>query len=118
MTLTATVEPQQRTEHNGFAVHEQPASSKKAKQPFPVIDVDVHHQSDKPDVLFPYLPRHYVEWIKDFGAMMPGLGYTNMPGNGARHDLWDGKDINPATDPNVAIKDHLDKYDISLAILT
>ena len=23
------------------------------------IDVDVHHQFDKPEVLFPYLPRNY-----------------------------------------------------------
>ena len=83
-----------------------------------MIDVDIHHQSDKPDVLFPYLPRQYVEYIKDFGAMMPGIGYTNMPGNGARHDLWDGKDINPATDPAVLIRDHLDKYNLTIGVLT
>ncbi|CAN5803454.1 amidohydrolase family protein [soil metagenome] len=83
-----------------------------------IIDCDVHHQFDKTEVLYPYLPRHYVEWIKDFGSMMPGVGYTNMPGSGARVDLWDGKDINPATIPEVAIKDHLDKYAIDIAVLT
>ena len=82
------------------------------------IDVDVHHQFDKPEVLFPYLPRQYVEYIKDFGTMMPGIGYTNMPGSGARHDLWDGKDINPSTDPDVLIERHIDKYDLELAVLT
>jgi predicted TIM-barrel fold metal-dependent hydrolase len=83
-----------------------------------IIDCDVHHQFEKPDVLFPYLPRQYVEYIKDFGTMMPGVGYTNMPGSGARHDLWDGKDINPATEPETAIEKHLNTYDIDIAVLT
>ena len=83
-----------------------------------IIDTDVHHNLPNQEALFPYLPRHYVEYIKDFGAMMPGIGYTNMPGAGARHDLWDGKDINPSMEPRVAIERHLDKYDIALAVLT
>ncbi len=100
MTLTATIDTQPLADTNGFAVREQPAVPKKSKSALGIIDCDVHHQFDKPEVLFPYLPRHYIEWIKDFGAMMPGLGYTNMPGSGARVDLWDGKDINPATVPD------------------
>lgn len=83
-----------------------------------IIDCDVHHQFDAPSTLFPYLPRHYVEYIKDFGSMMPGLGYTNVPGNGARHDLWVGQEINPSTVPEVCIEKHLDVYDIDLAVLT
>ena len=68
----------QTAEHtNGATVAHSPVHTR-------LIDCDIHHQSDKPDVLFPYLPRHYVEWIKDFGSMMPGVGYTNMPGSGAR----------------------------------
>ncbi|NJN81432.1 MAG: hypothetical protein HC802_03545 [Caldilineaceae bacterium] len=62
-----------------------------------IIDCDVHHQFDDPKTLFPYLPRHYVEHIQDFGSMMPTLGHTNIPGNGARHDLWVGAEVNPAT---------------------
>ena len=77
-----------------------------------VIDCDVHHNLPNQEALFPYLPRQYVEYIKDFGSMMPGVGYTNMPGSGARTDLWDGKDINPSTDPAIAIERHLDKYDL------
>ncbi|MEZ4728206.1 MAG: amidohydrolase family protein [Caldilineaceae bacterium] len=83
-----------------------------------VIDCDVHHNLPNQEALFPYLPRHYVEYMKDFGSMMPGIGYTNMPGAGARHDLWDGKDINPSTDPAVAIERHLDQYDLTIAVLT
>ncbi|MEZ4680662.1 MAG: hypothetical protein R2932_41250 [Caldilineaceae bacterium] len=83
-----------------------------------VIDCDVHHNSPNVEALFPYLPRHYVEYIKDFGSMMPGIGYTNMPGSGARHDLWDGKDINPSTDPQIAVERHIKRYDLSLAVLT
>lgn len=118
MTLTATVDTRPLTDTAGFVSHEQPAAPKKPKSALGIIDCDVHHQFDKPEVLFPYLPRHYIEWIKDFGAMMPGIGYTNMPGSGARVDLWDGKDINPATVPEVAITDHLDRYGIDIAILT
>jgi hypothetical protein len=65
-------------------------------------------------VLFPYLPRHYTEYINDFGTMMPGVGYTNTPGNGARHDLWDGKGINPSTDLAVLIERYLEVYDQGL----
>jgi uncharacterized protein len=118
MTPTITIDTPPMANTNGNGIHAQPKARKPRSAALAVIDVDVHHQSDKPDVLFPYLPRQYVEYIKDFGAMMPGIGYTNMPGNGARHDLWDGKDINPATDPQVLIKDHLDKYDLAIAVLT
>jgi predicted TIM-barrel fold metal-dependent hydrolase len=85
---------------------------------FKIVDCDVHHQPAETKVLFPYLPRQYVEYIQDFGAMMPGLGYTNMPGNGARHDLWTDKDVNPATVPQVLIEKHLNVYDIDIAVLT
>lgn len=83
-----------------------------------IIDCDVHHMSAGPEALFPYLPRHYVEYIQDFGTMMPGLGYTNVPGSGARDDLWVGMQTNPATLPSVAIEKHLDVYDIDVAVLT
>ena len=55
---------------------------------FKIVDCDVHHSPGKGDALYSYMPRHFVEYIKDFGTMMPRLGYTNMPGGGARKDLW------------------------------
>jgi len=88
------------------------------KQKQAIIDCDVHHNSPSYEALYPYMPRHYVEYMKDFGSMMPGVGYTNMPGAGARHDLWDGKDINPSTDPTVAVEEHIKRYDLSMAVLT
>ena len=107
-------------------VKEKPAKSEVASEsrgkktvPF-LIDCDVHHSLREPKELFPYLPRHYVEYIKDFGDMMPKLGYTNMPGGGARNDLWadlEG-DANPATLPEIAVEKHLDRYDIDVAVLT
>lgn len=84
----------------------------------PIIDCDVHHQYADVDALFPYLPRHYVEYIQDFGPMLPGIGYTNMPGSGARHDLWVGMEDNPATVPAVAVERHLDTYGVDIAVLT
>jgi predicted TIM-barrel fold metal-dependent hydrolase len=87
-------------------------------QAFRMIDCDVHHSVPNQEVLFPYLPRQYVEYIKDFGSMMPGLGHTNVPGNGARDDLWVDSEVNPATVPEICIKKHLDFYDIDIAVLT
>ena len=83
-----------------------------------IIDCDVHHNVSETEVLFPYLPKHYVEYIQDFGTMMPGLGHTNMPGKGARTDLWVGQEDNPSAQPNVARTKHLDTYGIDYAILT
>ena len=84
-----------------------------------LVDCDVHHTQPDHKALFPYLPRHYVEYIEDFGAMMPELGHTNMPGKGSRQDLWtDDSDINPAAQIEVARKKHLDVYDIDIAVLT
>jgi uncharacterized protein len=83
-----------------------------------LVDCDVHHNVPDSSALFPYLPRHYVEHIKDFGDMMPVLGHTNMPGKGARTDLWVGTETNPTTLPEVARQKHLDVYDIDVAVLT
>jgi predicted TIM-barrel fold metal-dependent hydrolase len=118
VTVMTPVNLQKAAHTNGTTAHKQPAKKVKQKQSLRAIDCDVHHQFDKPDVLFSYLPRQYVEYIKDFGTMMPGIGYTNMPGSGARHDLWDGKDINPSTDPAVLVEKHIDAYDLDIAVLT
>ena len=67
-----------------------------------LIDCDVHHSTSKQDDLFPYLPRHYVEYIKDFGTMMPGVGYTNMPKGGVRAELWEGQDKHPGSNIELA----------------
>ena len=56
--------------------------SKPAPAKIRLVDCDVHHTIDKPEDLFPYLPRHYVEYIKDFGTMLSRVGYTNMPRQG------------------------------------
>ena len=85
-----------------------------------IIDCDVHHEPPNVEVLFPYLPRQYVEQIKDFGLMAPSLPYTNMPGGHARQDLWEGTEgePDPATVPEVCSKKHLDHYGIDMAVLT
>ena len=84
-----------------------------------LIDCDVHQSFAEVSVLYPYLPRRYVEHIKDFGPMMPFLGHTNMPGNGARTDLWDdSSEENPATLPEVCSTRHLDVYGVDIAILS
>ena len=83
-----------------------------------LIDCDVHHSTSEQDDLFPYLPRHYVEYIKDFGTMMPGVGYTNMPKGGVRAELWEGQDKHPGSNIELAREKHLDAHQIDIALLT
>lgn len=104
---------------SGTILIDETAAETRVKQPFAIVDCDVHHNLPDAEALFPYLPRQYVEQIKDFGSMMPSLGYTNVPGSGARDDLWvDSPDVNPATRPDVAIRKHLDIYNVEVAVLT
>lgn len=91
------------------------------KEALTLIDCDLHHNPATAEELFPYLPQHYIQYIKDFGLMMPRLGYTNVPGKGARDDLWNNTDYsgpNPSAQPSVAITRHLDPYKIDYGILT
>ena len=83
-----------------------------------LIDCDVHHEVLDQSHLFPYLPKHYVEYIQDFGPMMPYLGHTNLPWNGVRHELLAETDESPYARPDVACIKHLDKYEIDIAVLT
>ncbi len=94
-----------------------PANNQSAKT-INLIDCDVHHSTSKQDDLFPYLPRHYVEYIKDFGTMMPGVGYTNMPKGGVRAELWEGQDKHPGSNIELAREKHLDAHQIDIALLT
>ena len=83
-----------------------------------IIDCDLHHSTKKQEDLFPYLPRHYVEHIKDFGTMMPGVGYTNMPRGGVRAELWEGQDEHPSGNIDLAREKHLDVHGIDIAVLS
>jgi len=83
-----------------------------------LIDCDVHHAVKKQSDLYPFLARQYVEWIEDFGAMLPGVGYTNMPKRGSRGELWVDDSTVPGTDPALVVRQHLDTYQIDRAILT
>ncbi len=100
------------------SVSQAPAQNSRALGSVKLVDCDVHHRLPGSEALFPYLPRHYVEYIKDFGDMMPALGYTNMPGAGARHDLWTDSEDNPASSVEVAQAKHMDRYGIDIAVLT
>ncbi|MEM7133544.1 MAG: amidohydrolase family protein [Chloroflexota bacterium] len=86
--------------------------------PIRLIDCDIHHKNLEQSDLFPYLPKHYVEYIQDFGSMMPSLGHTNMPWKGVRYELWADTDESPYARPEVALIQHLDKYEIDVGVLT
>ena len=40
-----------------------------------LVDCDIHHKTNKPDDLHPYLPRVYREQTKDYGQRSVGNGY-------------------------------------------
>ncbi len=90
----------------------------KAKNAIRLIDCDVHHSTEKIDDLYPYLPKQYVEYVKDFGSMMPGVGYTNMPKKGCRAELWEHTEVHPSSNIELAKEHHLDAWDIDIAVLT
>ena len=95
-----------------------PGSVRSGENSIGLIDCDVHQAFSEISTLFPYLPRQYVEQIEDFGPMLPVLGQTNMPGKGARTDLWEDPEVNPSTQPEVCRVKHLDTYGVEVAVLT
>lgn len=99
---------------------QEPVCDEVAGKPPRLIDCDVHQVLPDTKALYPYLPRRYVEYIEDFGPMMPVQCYTSIPGRGARLDLWDGAPpgLNPAASPEIAIRRHLDAYGVDVAVLT
>ena len=96
----------------------EPQTNAKKRDDLRLIDCDVHHRISDQSDLYPYLPAHYAEYVKDFGPMMPSLGHTNMPGDGSRTELWADTDVNPITQPEITRKKHLDEYDVDIAVLT
>ena len=81
-----------------------------------LVDCDLHHLWHKIDDIFPYLPRQYVQEIKDFGSMFPGGMWTNMPNNNgyrADHDVDEQTNFAEFT-----VTEHLDRYDFDAGILT
>lgn len=106
------------------AIERLPEAAEHKKNQIRLIDSDVHHRIKKVDDLYPYLPRHYVEHIQDFGSMMPSLGQTNVP-TGVRFELskhakTKGKDQqhHPSEIVEITIEEHLNKYNVDIAVLT
>ena len=90
----------------------------KTPSPIGLIDCDLHHGVEKIEDLYPFLPDHYVEYVKDFGSMMPGLGYTNLPKGGCRAELWEHTETHPSSNIELARGHHLDAYGVDVALLT
>ena len=75
-----------------------------------LVDCDCHHLWHKIDEIFPYLPRQYVQEIKDFGSMVPNGGWTNMPNS---HGYRTDHDVDEHTDfAEFTVKEHLDPYGV------
>jgi len=88
-----------------------------------LFDCDVHQSIEKPEDLFPYLPRVYREQIVEQGLRMPGSGYFNVARNAARTDLAEGCDASfdgrqRGNDFDALREQHLDLWHVDHALLT
>lgn len=84
-----------------------------------LVDCDCHHQWRQIEDIFPYLPRRYVESIRDFGSMLPKYPYTNVRNNGGGLAYRVDHPIEPDTDlAEFTIEHHLDPYGFDAALLT
>ncbi len=83
-----------------------------------LVDCDCHHVWRRIEDIFPYLPRRYVENIKDFGPMLPKYPYTNVRNNAGLAFRVDHP-IEPDTDlAAFTIEHHVEPYGIDAALLT
>ncbi len=106
-----------------------PGWTGKPRTDIALIDCDIHQIIEKPDDLFPYLPRVYREQILDQGMLLPGAGYFNVPRRAGRTDL-DPHYFDTGCDANMhSIHDlgaqydvlketHLDLWNVDYALLT
>jgi predicted TIM-barrel fold metal-dependent hydrolase len=94
------------------------APARKRKVAPYLVDCDCHHAWRQIDDIFPYLPRRYVESIKDFGPMLPKYPYTNMRNNSGLafrvdHTIESDTDLAQFT-----VDHHVEAYGIDAALLT
>jgi predicted TIM-barrel fold metal-dependent hydrolase len=91
-----------------------------------LFDCDIHHKTNRPDELFPYLPRVYREQITDYGGRALGNGYITIPQNAGRTDLVEGCDPASGAFKYTDIghlyehfkEAHLDVWNVDKALLT
>lgn len=84
-----------------------------------IIDADVHHTLRSTSQLFPYLPRHYCEQIKEYGLQFTGrAARLNGGKRGMRSDLKPEGGGHPGSDIELMKRELLDRYNVEYAILT
>lgn len=86
-------------------------------QHIPIIDCDVHHAFRSPKDLLPYLPRQYMERVRDLGLGMPNNSYGILSHGATRLDLWGDEKVPPTANRDQMRHELLDRYDIDYAIL-
>ena len=83
-----------------------------------VVDCDCHHVWRQIEDIFPYLPRRYVESIRDFGPMLPKYPYTNMRNNSGLAFRVDHAIENDTDLAQFTVEHHVEAYGIDAALLT
>ena len=83
-----------------------------------VVDCDCHHVWRQIEDIFPYLPRRYVESIRDFGPMLPKYPYTNMRNNSGLAFRVDHAVESDTDLAEFTVEHHVEAYGIDAALLT
>tara|TARA_A100001037_G_C15153979_1_gene642202 strand:- start:4712 stop:5800 length:1089 start_codon:yes stop_codon:yes gene_type:complete len=88
------------------------------KFPTRIIDSDVHHVPPSTESLFPYLAKHWINYINETGyKSLPQVSYPKTGHGGVRQDSFPQNGGPPGSDLSFFQKQVLDEYNISYAIL-
>ena len=83
-----------------------------------IIDTDVHHVPPSTKSLFPYLEKHWINYINETGyKSLPQVSYPKTGHGGVRQDSFPENGGPPGSDLSFFQKQVLDEYGINYAIL-
>ncbi len=80
------------------------------KRDCPLIDMDIHPRESPICPIAPFIPAHAREALRQNLGGSPTPGYANPTGSYERRDA-------ECLDPRKTARDHLDRYDISYAVI-
>ncbi len=101
-------------------LHAEKAGTAETISAFRLVDTDIHHCLRSTSDLLPYLSRYDQERLKGFGTGGTGDPYAYNGGvHGRRVDtVTDGPFVEPGSDIDKVIRDHLDHSGFDIGILT
>jgi predicted TIM-barrel fold metal-dependent hydrolase len=90
---------------------------KRSKRKRSIIDCDIHHYTGM-DVIMPYIPRAYREFVDAYGACLPNVMHFNGGVGGRMVDSFPEGGGAAGSDIQLIRDQHLDPFNIEYGILT